>query len=212
MSLRLDSWNIMKKKIPYHILKPARHKIKIQRSTFIGSVASVAAVQEAELFIQNIRKEFYKATHNCFAYRIDRDQFRFSDDGEPSGAAGRPILTVLEKFNLEGTALVVTRFFGGVKLGAGGLRRAYAQCAEETVQQAGVKEVIPQRQMTILYPYDAADTVQHLVEKHEGTIEGRDYRADGSVEATVRMPDTHSPHCIREILSLGNKKIEFIER
>ena len=199
----------MNKQKSFHILKPARFKIKIQRSSFIGSVASAPNIQEAETFIEKIKKEFYKATHNCFAYRINEDQFRFSDDGEPSGTAGRPILTMLEKYNLQQAAMVVTRFFGGVKLGTGGLSRAYSQCAEETIHEAGVREVIPHQQIILAYPYSFTSQIESIIKKHSGKIISGDFKAD--VKASIRIPNALMDHFISEVSSLSSDQVKIIE-
>ena len=107
----------------YYTIKAAkRTEIKIKGSKFIGSAIPVNTKEEALNKLQDIRSEFYDATHNCFAWQIghDKNDFRFSDDGEPSGSAGKPILQAIEKFNISNVLVVVTRFFGGTKLGVGG--------------------------------------------------------------------------------------------
>ncbi|MFZ0390871.1 MAG: YigZ family protein, partial [Calditrichia bacterium] len=139
-------------------------------SQFIGTAAPVAGKDAAESFLENIRKEFYNATHNCYAYRIDEQIFRFSDDGEPGGTAGRPILSMLDKYQLRGTLLVVTRFFGGTKLGTGGLIRAYSRCADEAIRQAGIKKKANYQELHLAYYFDMINKVQHLVQKYGGSI------------------------------------------
>jgi len=111
------------------IHKFGRDEIIINKSKFIGSVAPVEDEEDAVRFIENIRKEFKDATHNCYAYVIGENKNiqRYSDDGEPSGTAGMPILNVINQENLVNVAVVVTRYFGGVLLGAGGLVRAYTK-------------------------------------------------------------------------------------
>ena len=106
-------------------------EIKIKGSRFIGIISPVADKVNAEKILIEIRKEFRNATHNCFAYRINSQEFRYSDDGEPSGTAGRPILSMIDKYQLQRVVLVVTRYFGGTKLGTGGLIRAYSQSADK---------------------------------------------------------------------------------
>lgn len=188
---------------------PARHKIKIQRSSFIGSIDAVSNSQQAKRFIEKIRHEFFKATHNCFAYRIDKNQFRFSDDGEPSGTAGKPILGTMERHNLEQTVLVVTRFFGGVKLGTGGLSRAYSQCAEETIQKASIKEIILKKNARIIYPYSFTDNMERLVQKYSGSVIECDYQME--VSADIEIPEEFYNQFIEDILNLGGNQIEVIE-
>jgi uncharacterized YigZ family protein len=199
----------MDKKKRYTISKPARHKIKVNRSSFIGSVEFVSNSEEAESFILNIRDEFFKATHNCFAYRIDENQFRFSDDGEPSGTAGKPILMILEKYNIEQAALVITRNFGGIKLGRGGLIRAYSQCAEETIQQAGVKELIPLQQLKLSFPYNLTKNIENIVNKHSGRFIYNDYKNE--VRVKIQIPKKLYSDFLKEILNLGSGKIQVDE-
>src|SRR5690606_36119864 len=112
----------------YTVKQAGSHEIIIQKSRFIGYVERVNTENEANEFIQKIKKQHYNATHNCSAYIIgDHDQIqKANDDGEPSGTAGIPMLEVLKRLNLKNTAVVVTRYFGGIKLGAGGLIRAYS--------------------------------------------------------------------------------------
>ena len=94
------------------------------------------------MFLESIRNKYSTATHNCFAFRIDKNTYRLSDDGEPAGSAGRPIYTILEKKKLLQTICVVTRYFGGIKLGIGGLVRAYSQACEECLNMTKFSEII----------------------------------------------------------------------
>ena len=109
----------------YTISRDYRNEIVIEKSRFICSLKKVASEAEAQDFIKAIKKEFWDATHNCSAYIVDDLAQRSSDDGEPSGTAGIPMLEVLRKNKLVGTAAVVTRYFGGIKLGSGGLVRSF---------------------------------------------------------------------------------------
>ena len=112
----------------------------IQKSRFIGYVKRVETEDKAKQFIQEIKKKHYDATHNCSAYMIgphDEVQ-KANDDGEPSGTAGIPILEVIKKLQLKDTAVVVTRYFGGIKLGAGGLIRAYGKTAKKAINTTGI--------------------------------------------------------------------------
>lgn len=129
----------------------------IEKSRFIATIAPVSTEEEAQAFIQRISKEFWDATHNCTAYAIGprQEQQRSSDNGEPSGTAGKPMLEVLKKTAITNVAVVVTRYFGGIKLGAGGLIRAYSHSAAKAVQE-GPKLLIAPRQivsLTIDYSY-----------------------------------------------------------
>lgn len=118
----------------------AIQEIIIQKSRFIAHVKRVESEDDAKAFIEKTAKEHWKANHNCFAYTIGENQHiqKASDDGEPSGTAGVPILEVLKKKNLQDTAVIITRYFGGIKLGAGGLIRAYSKATSEGLKQSGI--------------------------------------------------------------------------
>ena len=146
----------------YTVNKSGSAQLVIQKSRFIGYIKRVETEEAAQKFIDTIKKKHYDATHNCSAYIIgEHDQIqKANDDGEPSGTAGVPILEVLKKQNLKDTAVVVTRYFGGIKLGAGGLIRAYGSTTSKAIKATG----IVQRQLVqgisiicLLYTSDAAD-------------------------------------------------------
>ncbi|MFJ8257636.1 YigZ family protein [Peribacillus asahii] len=130
--------------LPYYLTVQHRgeHEIVIERSRFIAHVARTETEEEAQTFIAEIKKKHKDATHNCSAYLIgERDEIQKAlDDGEPSGTAGVPILEVLKKKNLKDTTVVVTRYFGGIKLGAGGLIRAYSKSTSEGIEATGIVE------------------------------------------------------------------------
>ena len=118
------------------------HEIIIQKSRFIAHIKRAETEVEAQEFIQSLKKKYWDATHNCSAYIIgEHDQIqKANDDGEPSGTAGVPILEVLKKKKLKDTVVVITRYFGGIKLGAGGLIRAYGKATSEGLDSAGIVE------------------------------------------------------------------------
>lgn len=126
----------------YTIQEYGEHEIVIERSRFIAHVSRAETEQQAQEFIQSIKKRHWNANHNCSAYLIgEHDQIqKANDDGEPSGTAGVPILEVLKKKNLKDTCVVVTRYFGGIKLGAGGLIRAYGKATSEGLNKVGMVE------------------------------------------------------------------------
>lgn len=117
-----------------------RKEIVIEKSRFICTLKKVSTEEEAQEFIKAMKKEYWDATHNCSAYVVDELAQRSSDDGEPSGTAGIPMLEVLRKNELIGTAAVVTRYFGGIKLGAGGLVRAYSGSVAGAIKDCGLAE------------------------------------------------------------------------
>ncbi|MBO4412541.1 MAG: YigZ family protein [Clostridia bacterium] len=110
-------------------------ELEIKKSKFIGYLFEIGSLEEIKQIVDNLKKEHKKATHICYAYRLNSPfAEKAVDDGEPSGTAGKPILNVLQKQNIENSLLVVVRYFGGIKLGAGGLFRAYSKCASETIK------------------------------------------------------------------------------
>lgn len=124
----------------YTVKGYGEHEIVIQKSRFIAYVSRAETEEEAQDFIQQIKKMHWDATHNCSAYMIgENDQIqKANDDGEPSGTAGVPILEVLKKKHLKDTVVVITRYFGGIKLGAGGLIRAYGKSTSEGINATGI--------------------------------------------------------------------------
>lgn len=126
----------------YTVKEYGEHEIIIQKSRFIAQIKRAESENEAQEFIQTIKKKNWNASHNCSAYLIGKhDQIqKANDDGEPGGTAGVPILEVLKKRNLKDTVVVVTRYFGGIKLGAGGLIRAYGKATSEGLDEVGIVE------------------------------------------------------------------------
>jgi uncharacterized YigZ family protein len=140
----------------YTVKQEGEHEIIIQKSRFIAQIKRAESEQEAIDFIQTIKKKHWNATHNCSAYLIgEHDQIqKANDDGEPSGTAGVPILEVLKKRNLKDTVVVITRYFGGIKLGAGGLIRAYGKATSEGLDTVGIVEryLVQVISVTVEYP------------------------------------------------------------
>ena len=132
------------------LAEPAGYEEEIKKSRFVCSAARADDVEEARLFLGSVRDP--SATHNCWAYRIGAN-YRFSDDGEPGGTAGQPILRAIDGHGLDHVVVVVTRYFGGIKLGAGGLARAYGGVAAECLRRARLLEVRPQRRLLVEIPY-----------------------------------------------------------
>ena len=153
-----------------------------KKSRFIGRLWPVETEEEALEKIQEMKKQHYDATHNCWAYIIHGGAVRFSDDGEPGGTAGMPMLQVLQREGLNNCVCVVTRYFGGVLLGAGGLVRAYTKGAKIAVDAAGKSM---KRVWTVLYvpcPYTYYERVKLLVAECEGIIRGTDFGAEVELE------------------------------
>jgi len=128
-------------------------EIVVNKSTFLGQIFDVKSEGEANQKIELIKKKHFNARHNCFAYVIDKNILRASDDGEPQGTAGMPILEVLKANDIKDVLIVVTRYFGGVLLGTGGLTRAYSRCAALAVKEAGLKQIVTASVFSIVCKY-----------------------------------------------------------
>ena len=161
-----------------------------KKSRFIGHVWCVETEEEALARIQEMKKQHYDATHNCWAYVIRDGAMRFSDDGEPGGTAGNPMMQVLQRENLYNVVCVVTRYFGGVLLGAGGLVRAYTKGAKIAIDAAGKSM---KRVWSVLYvpcPYSFYERLKLEVEASGGVIRDTQFGAEVELEILVSAPET----------------------
>jgi len=150
-----------------------KSELLVKGSRFIGQAFPVDSPEEAEEKIQAVREHFRDATHNCYAYRVGRGPqavYRFHDDGEPAGTAGRPILQAMESKGLTNVAVVVTRYFGGTKLGAGGLVRAYSSAAAAALDDAIPVAKSVETELRIQVPYAYLQAVQQVVERTGGRV------------------------------------------
>lgn len=161
------------------------HEIIIEKSRFICYVSRATTEEEAQSFIQNIKKKHWDATHNCSAYLIGaHDQIqKANDDGEPSGTAGVPMLEVLKKRKLKDTVVVVTRYFGGIKLGAGGLIRAYSKSTSEGLNHTGIVERKLMRVMQTKVDYTLLGKVENELRQSRYTIKDIHYLEDVTFDA-----------------------------
>lgn len=147
---------------------PARDEFVERRSRFIGHIAPVTTDDEAVAFVNSIREQHREATHNVYAYVLRQNQLsRFSDDGEPQGTAGRPVLEVVQREGLVDVAVVVTRYFGGILLGAGGLVRAYAQGAKTAINAAAVLNMQPAALLELEMGYDFYGKAAYILPGHQ---------------------------------------------
>lgn len=143
-----------------------------KKSKFIATVCKVETPEEADIYMAQLRKKYYDATHNCFAYQIgEKNEFqKSSDDGEPQGTAGKPILEVLKGEEIKNTLVCVTRYFGGTLLGTGGLVRAYGKAAKEGLLAAGIVEKRRVQLYHLQLPYTLVGKVQYLLGEKQYVI------------------------------------------
>ena len=159
-----------------------------KKSRFIGRVWPVETEEEALEKIQEMKKQHYDATHNCWAYVIKDGPVRFSDDGEPGGTAGNPLMQVLQRENLYNVVCVVTRYFGGILLGAGGLVRAYTKGAKIAIDAAGKSM---KRVWSVLYvpcPYSYYERMKLEVEAFDGILRDTQFGAEVELEILIAQP------------------------
>ncbi|MGE5453941.1 MAG: YigZ family protein [Methylocystaceae bacterium] len=140
-------------------------EIVIRKSRFISAVAPITTEVDAARFVSEIKAVHKEANHNVWAWVVDERQMRCSDDGEPSGTAGRPVLEVIQRKGLVQIAMVVTRYFGGILLGAGGLVRAYSQAAQEVIAAAGIQLVQLYRVIEIVVDYSISSQIKYYLEQ-----------------------------------------------
>ena len=180
----------------------------IKASRFIAWVARAKTVEEATAFLEEARARYPDASHHTWAYRIG-DAYRFSDDGEPGGTAGRPMLEVLTRRDLNEVMAVVTRFFGGTKLGAGGLVRAYSGTLAKALDAAGVVEVKPQVRLRVAVPFAEMDTLHRLLDEWPLLTKGApEYTAEGMrLELLLLEEDVSSLREQLEALTRGSANL-----
>ena len=154
-------------------------EIEEKRSKFIANIFYVESIEKAEEKIKQTKKKYYDARHNCFAYVINEGGNilkKFSDDGEPSGTAGSPILNVIEKNNLYNVLIIVTRYFGGILLGAGGLVRAYTEAATKSVEKAEILEQKLGYEIEIMLEYQELEKLKYYCNKNNIEIKNIEYK------------------------------------
>lgn len=162
-------------------------EIKIKASKFISMAFPVDNFEEAEEKLAEIRKEHWGANHHCYAIIIDTRWFRYSDDGEPNGTAGKPIFDVVSGLNLEKIMLVSVRYFGGTKLGTGGLVKAYSESVQDVLEQAEIVEKIIRTEARLRHSYDQTSLVLHHLSKFDVLTINSEYADDVLLSLAVRQ-------------------------
>jgi uncharacterized YigZ family protein len=173
----------------YTVESPVRAPdFKVKGSRFIADLIPVVTKAEVDHALAEIRKEFHDASHHSFAYRLGPEALllRAADDGEPTGTAGKPILLVLTSRKITNVLLAVTRFFGGTKLGTGGLARAYAEAAQQAVSMSKVVKVFLTKSVSLEVHYEDLPAMERLVHLFEGHIQESSYLSSVSITLAVR--------------------------
>lgn len=174
-------------RVPYG---PAETEFTEKRSRFIGHLLPVETEEQAREFIAQMKKKYYDARHNCWCYLIGSDLLRYGDDGEPQGTAGQPMLNVFRRENVTNVVCVVTRYFGGILLGAGGLTRAYSKSARDALAAAGVAEMGLWAAAEIPCPYALFERVKGEIAALDGTVDEAEYGAYIRLKVSLPAEDT----------------------
>lgn len=182
--------------IPYTAPRATFQKeLEIKKSIFLATLIPVKNEEEAQEAIAKMKKEKRDATHNCSAYRIGTERIyeKSSDDGEPQGTAGHPMLHVLQMNELTNTLAIVTRWFSGIKLGAGGLTRAYTQSLADAVKEADLVRYTPHEKYTVSFPYTTAGAFENHIKGTDIIVKDRQF-SDKVTVTFLTLPDKAETH------------------
>jgi uncharacterized YigZ family protein len=189
------------------LASPHIHQQLIKHSRFIAKAAPISNSEEAPRFLAQVREE--EATHNCWAFKAGQ-RYRFSDDGEPGGTAGQPILRAIEGQGLDGVMVVVVRYYGGVNLGAGGLVRAYGGTAAACLRLAPKREVVQMVRVRLEAPFDQCGTIYTLLEKLGLERLNEGYSETGiCLEVEVQASETETFHTFMRDATRGKARLQF---
>lgn len=182
-------------------------EIKIVGSRFLSYAIPCPSSEAFADFLDALRKEHYNATHHCSAWRIGYDgtEFRYSDDGEPSGTAGKRILGSIDRMELTDVGIVVVRYFGGTKLGVGGLARAYTDSADAVLAICKIEERFHQEMMTLTFPYDVTSQVHHVIDMHGAEVLDREYIEQSRY--TVRVRRSFIPRFLEDLDTYTQRQV-----
>lgn len=177
-----------------------------RRSRFIGHIWVTDTEQEALERIKAMREKYWDATHNVYAYIIKDGATRYSDDGEPQGTAGMPVLEILRKEGLNNVLCVVTRYFGGILLGAGGLVRAYAKSAKDAVNAAGISVKRVWNRIEIACPYNLYERLTRETAAQEGIVDDTQFGVD--VCLTVLLPEKNTQAFLTRVADISGGTVQ----
>lgn len=183
----------------------------VKKSRFIGLACRAKTEQEALAFLEQRRKQYYDASHHCFAYILENGKERCSDDGEPQGTAGRPILEVIKKSGVTDVIVISTRYFGGTLLGAGGLTRAYAKSASDALEAAEKVELVSYSRYRCVFQYEVWAKAETVLKKAGCVFEDTVYSDNVSAVVCVKNGQEKSFFELVRNLSLGQTVPEFID-
>lgn len=196
--------------VPYE--EHGTDRFEEKKSKFIGDIYRVETQEEAVARLNEVKAKYRDSKHHCYAYIIREGNYmRYSDDGEPQGTAGMPILEVLRHAGVTNAVCVVTRYFGGVLLGTGGLARAYTKGAQIALAAAGIAQMDRYSMMLLSCPYNMHDAIQKLLPEHDATVDDIEYGAD--VTLTVALPEGREDELNQALMdaTAGTVTAEYVE-
>ncbi len=195
------------------ITRTGSSEVIIKKSRFLGTAAYVDNEEEARNMVAEVRKQHYDARHVCYAYSIgdENPSLKFSDDGEPGGTAGKPILSVIQGSGISNVIIIVVRYFGGVLLGTGGLVRAYSQAAAEAVEAAEKKTICMSCLYDVTLEYGDFDKVKYLLDMNEKVSYEVNYT--DKVIVSFSVPEESAEELIKQISekTAGRSTAKWIE-
>ncbi|MFT8413065.1 MAG: YigZ family protein [Oenococcus oeni] len=179
----------------------------IKKSRFIADIYPLKEEQEAKKIIENVRQKNPNANHVVFAYTVglNREIQRMSDNGEPVGTAGKPVLDSIAKNNLIDVLITVTRYFGGIKLGAGGLIRAYSQSASQTIENAQLATLVNYDLLQLIFDYSLIDKLKYFIEKQKAVVMETNYQT--KVQAVILVETSDSKNFQKRLIDLFSGRI-----
>jgi uncharacterized YigZ family protein len=205
----MEEKNLLDKDDFYIPAEDLQAELKVKGSRFICTVSHCTTKEGVEKAYSDLKKKYYDATHNCFAWRIDKEIWRYSDDGEPGGTAGIPILQAIDRFALMEILCVVTRYFGGIKLGTGGLARAYEASAMEALKKLKIKVKTHFAEIIIQFEYAMEPVVRKILNQFRGKLIKAEYSR--SVLLRTKVPKSSADAFKETLQELSNSTIKIIQ-
>jgi len=195
----------------FTVKKQGYAEIIEKRSKFIANVYPVSSQAEASDIISKLKKQYYDAKHNVYAYIIEGSSTysKYTDDGEPQGTAGLPIYEMLQKQQLVNVLVVVTRYFGGILLGTGGLVRAYTEAAKQGLKNAEIKQVIKTKKITFEFSYELKDKILFYLKKEE--YEDKEILYGENVRIIINIPEEDEKIFLEKLIEITEARVNFIE-
>ncbi|MBM55572.1 MAG: YigZ family protein [Euryarchaeota archaeon] len=184
---------------------------KSKRSKHFGYAVPVKSEDDVKSFIDSLRVEHHSARHFCYAYRLGHDgaKYRANDDGEPSNSAGAPILGVLKSHNLTNALIVVVRYFGGTKLGVGGLIEAYREAGHAAVKDGEIVTCYRTKRALVTYPYSCMDDVMNILKRSSITPENTDFQLECRLEIELRLSEADG--VLSKLQDIDNVEVELVD-